>query len=62
MNFEVKVAGTTVEMDNFFACEKAYKDSHGDAQLIRIDVNGRKLVKAKKAKGFRVKDIARFKN
>lgn len=62
MIYEVQVAGTTVQMDNLYACENAFKNSHGDAVIYERTANGVKVVKAKRAKGFSIKDIAKFKN
>ena len=62
MIYEVQVAGTTVQMDNRYACEDAFKKSHGDTQMLEYLGETKKVIMSKKAKGFRLKDIARFKN
>ena len=62
MNYEVQVAGTTVQMDGKFFCDKAFKESHGDTVLLEYVGETKKVIQSKKAKGFRLKDIARFKN
>ncbi len=58
---EVRVNGTVVENTfNGGNVEEAFKVSRSNAQLIERTAKGVKLLKEKKARGFPLKEIARF--
>ena len=60
---EVQVYGTTVENSLFGGDVKAAFDkSQGDAVMLQVTSEGKKVIKSKRARGFKLKEIARFKN
>ena len=60
---EVQVAGVTLE-NNLAGgnVDDAFRKSHGDAVMLAYIGDTKKVVQSKRSKGFRLKDIARFKN
>ena len=60
---ELKVYGTTVENSlNGGNVDDAFAKSHGNAVIYERTAKGVKVVKAKRARGTPMKEIARFKN
>ncbi len=60
---EVRVNGVLIENSLFGGnVEDAFRKSHGNAVIYERSAKGVKVVKAKRAKGFSLKEIARFKN
>lgn len=60
---ELKVYGTTVENSlNGGNVRDAFIKSHGNAVIYERTPKGVKVVAAKKARGFPLKEIAKFKN
>lgn len=58
---EVRVNGTLVENSLHGGnVEDAFKKSQGNAVIIERTAKGMKIVKAKRARGFPLKEIARF--
>ena len=59
--FEVQVYGTTTQWTTHFReAEQAYKESRGDAVLFKFEGSKTKIMKRKRAHGFKLKDIARM--
>ena len=59
--FEVQVWGTTVEYTNYFRdAEQAFKESHGEVVMFKFEGSKKKVIKQRKARGFKLKDIARM--
>jgi hypothetical protein len=58
---EVRVYGTVVENSLHGGnVDQAFKNSHGNAVMYERTAKGVKIVKAKRARGFPLKEIARF--
>ena len=60
---ELQSNGVTLENSlNGGSVEDAFKKSRSDAVVLEYTPEGKKVLRAKRAQGFRLKDIARFKN